>query len=159
MFQTKLLRLPSQKLEIFRTPNHHLKLSYLYLPYLILSPFLLHNFSCLSIPPNPPTHTHTCAHKLGWAGMVRDHEFSNFSHLSQCLGNFCCVTVGCIGLQCVVGRVQLWLLVWCWVGSAVSRCGGATLAVLLFFSGLSGDIAEWSRTWLAALHQWVPVPL
>ena len=27
------------------------------------------------IHPKPPMHTHKCAHNLGWAGMVRDHEF------------------------------------------------------------------------------------
>ena len=52
-----------------------------------------------------------------------------FSLLSLWWSFFYCVTGGRIGLQCVVGGVQLWLLGWCLVGSAVSIQGGSTLVV------------------------------
>ena len=109
-------------------------------------------FTLLSTQSHPCilTNVPTIWAELGWFETMSLVQCI-FSFLSQCRSCFYCVTVGSIALQCIVRLVQLWLLVWCWVGSTVSIQGGSTLVVP--GPGLCG-----SKIWLAALHQWVHGP-
>ena len=73
---------------------------------------------------------------------------------SQGSGTFYCVTACYTVILCVGGQVQLWLLVWCWVGSAASWCSGAAQRVLFSSPKWFSDGSMWSLIWIAALHQW-----
>ena len=95
-----------------------------------------------------------------WEALVLGKSQSKLVPFSSCVSaTFYCVTADFTVILFFGGQVQLRLLAWCWVGSTVSRRGGAALAVLLPSPGLFSNNSNWRSDLTCSLAPVIALPL